>query len=284
MRHAGIDEAGYGPLLGPLAVVGTVVETDDWAALTAALAAHGVKDSKTVHKSGNLTPLARVVVPGVEWLTGFPVETAADLFAVLGESPDVRAELPWMAGAEALRLPSFEAWEDLPATPRGCGGHLVQPRTYNAERRAGTNKADLEWKRVGELLTRFDGRPQETVVDRLGGRRYYADLLRDRFERRVEILGEESSLSLYDVEGHQVSFAVGGESVSPLTALASCIAKYARELQMELLNRHWCEKLPWLKPTAGYPQDARRWLYQVGNGLAGGWRDDLVRNDGEDTP
>ncbi len=285
LRHAGIDEAGYGPLLGPLAVVATAVETDDWPALSAALAARGVKDSKTVHKSGSLLPLARVVVPGVQWLTGFPVETAADLFAVLGEAPAVRAELPWLAGAEALRLPDLPAWEGLPATPRGCAGHLVQPRTYNAERRAGVNKADLEWRRVGDLLVRVDGRPQDTVVDRLGGRRYYADLLKARFPgQRVEILGEENHLSRYDVAGHTVAFAVGGESVSPLTALASCIAKYARELQMDLLNRHWCGKLPWLKPTAGYPQDARRWLYQVGDGLAGGWRDDLVRNDGEDTP
>lgn len=285
MRHAGIDEAGYGPLLGPLVVASTAAETDDWAAFTSALLAHGVRDSKSIHKTGSLLPLARVVVPGVQWLTGFPIETAADLFAVLGEKPEDRANLPWLAGAEDLRLPDLPPWDDLPAIPRGCAGHLVQPSVYNAERRAGINKADLEWRRVGNLLSRVDGRPQDTVVDRLGGRRYYADLLKLQFPGLpVTILEEANHLSRYDIAGHAVSFAVGGESVSPLTALASCIAKYSRELQMELLNRFWCGKLPWLKPTAGYPQDARRWLYQVGQGLAGGWRDELVRNDGEDLP
>ena len=283
LRHAGIDEAGYGPLLGPLAVVGVAVSTPDASALMTTLAALGVADSKQVHRGKDLAPLARVVVPALGWLTGFPVTTAEEVFALLGEPPEARAGMPWLAGARDLRLPEVPAWTNLPGTPLGLAGHLVQPRTYNAERRAGVNKADLEWRRVADLLQRLDGAPQSTTVDRLGGRRYYGDLLRERFPgRSVAVLEETELLSRYDCGGHTVAFAVGGESVSALTALASCIAKYARELQMHLLNQYWCGKLPWLKPTAGYPQDARRWLYQVGDGLAGGWRDELVRNDGQD--
>ena len=40
-------------------------------------------------------------------------------------------------------------------------------------------------------------------------------------------------------------------------------AKYLRELHMVLLNRWWAEHLPELKPTAGYPQDARRFISEV---------------------
>ena len=40
-------------------------------------------------------------------------------------------------------------------------------------------------------------------------------------------------------------------------------AKYLRELHMVLLNRWWSEHLPELKPTAGYPQDARRFISEV---------------------
>ena len=40
-------------------------------------------------------------------------------------------------------------------------------------------------------------------------------------------------------------------------------AKYLRELHMVLLNRWWARHIPELKPTAGYPQDARRFISEV---------------------
>ena len=46
-------------------------------------------------------------------------------------------------------------------------------------------------------------------------------------------------------------------------ALASMTSKYIRELFMCLLNRFWAAHVPNLKPTAGYPQDARRFLADI---------------------
>ena len=49
------------------------------------------------------------------------------------------------------------------------------------------------------------------------------------------------------------------------TALASMVAKYvAGELSMLAFNRYWCARLPELRPTAGYPTDARRFDREVG--------------------
>ena len=42
-------------------------------------------------------------------------------------------------------------------------------------------------------------------------------------------------------------------------ALASMTAKYVRELAMAAFNAHWTTLAPELRPTAGYPLDARRW-------------------------
>jgi hypothetical protein len=36
-------------------------------------------------------------------------------------------------------------------------------------------------------------------------------------------------------------------------------AKYVRELAMHAFNAFWSTRLPALRPTAGYPLDARRW-------------------------
>ena len=35
-------------------------------------------------------------------------------------------------------------------------------------------------------------------------------------------------------------------------------AKYLRELAMRAFNEFWCARVPGLRPTAGYPVDARR--------------------------
>ncbi len=296
MRFCGIDEAGYGPTLGPLGIVRVVAEADDRAALTAAFAATGVRDSKEVHDPKDLAPLESVALAAITWACGFQPDTAADCFALLGETAEIRRGIPWMAGAADLRLPvaasAVPTWDLGSVRPRGLGGSLVQPREYNATLRIGCNKAVLEWRHVARLLVESHDATtcSETVVDRLGGRKFYGGLLQEAFPAVLVLIEQETDrvsryrLPAADHDGHGIGFYVGGEAVSPLTAVASCIAKYARELHMLLLNRYWCTRMPWLAPTAGYPQDAKRWLHQLGTGYAEAWIDDLVRKIVPDDP
>src|SRR5205085_11536981 len=46
-------------------------------------------------------------------------------------------------------------------------------------------------------------------------------------------------------------------------ALASMASKYLRELLMREFNRFWQAHVPGLKPTAGYPTDAARFLEAI---------------------
>jgi ribonuclease HII len=55
---------------------------------------------------------------------------------------------------------------------------------------------------------------------------------------------------------------MGGESFLPV-ALASMTAKYLRELAMTAFNSFWQQQQPDLRPTAGYPQDARRFAGEI---------------------
>ena len=291
MRHAGIDEAGYGPTLGPLAIACVVADAPDHRTLHEGLARTGVKDSKQIHDPGNLAPLERVALAAITWCTGFTPDTAADVFAVLGEEPAIRADVPWMNPAAALRLPlaatAIPTWTIPEVRPLGMWGALIQPRAYNAALRSGRNKAELEWMHVAAALGRAHQAelPMRTVVDRLGGRKFYREALQEVLPETLILIEEETpAVSRYRIPhaqhtGHEIGFHVGGESASPLTAIASCVAKYARELHMHLLNRHWSTRFPWLKPTAGYPQDAKRWLHQIGAGQLSAWSDDLVRQN-----
>jgi ribonuclease HII len=282
MIHTGIDEAGYGPTLGPLVIVRAAVAAGHPGELDA-LAAAGVRDSKKLHVSGDLAPLESVALPGLAWLAGFTPDTAADVFALLGESAALRAGTPWMAEAAALRLPvaatALRPWNPPGLRPQGVAGFLVQPAAYNAWLRHGGNKAELELDRVGTLLAGIHQahHEQDTVVDRLGGRKFYADMIHQHLGAVPTVEEESAQASVYRLDHHRIAFRVGGEAASPCTALASCIAKYARELHMLLLNRWWCDRLRWLKPTAGYPEDAKRWLHQIGEGHVNAHGDALVR-------
>ena len=57
-----------------------------------------------------------------------------------------------------------------------------------------------------------------------------------------------------------LEFRARGEEASFPTALASCLAKYAREVTMGAFNRYFEKRDPELRPTAGYTTDGRRWL------------------------
>ena len=61
----------------------------------------------------------------------------------------------------------------------------------------------------------------------------------------------------------EVSFVVGGESVSLSTGLASMLSKYLRELFMEMFNRYWIKLIDGLKPTAGYYVDGNRFFREI---------------------
>ncbi len=66
----------------------------------------------------------------------------------------------------------------------------------------------------------------------------------------------------------RLAFAERAEDESFAVALASCAAKYARELAMRAFNAYFEELQPGLPPTAGYRQDGHRWLQDAREALA----------------
>ena len=279
MRRIGIDEAGYGPTLGPLAVVGVAVAAGDARALDRALRDLGVRDSKQLHRPGDLAPLERVALPAIAWLTGTWPRTHAALRALVDDVDD--SALPWLAGDLALPLATASAapWTIDVALPLALRAHVVQPAAFNRALADG-NKAALELHLVRGLLRALIGDADVTAtVDRLGGRKFYADALADL--GAVAIEAEGAGVSAYRVArpggALAVRFQVGADDADVLVGLASCIGKYLRELHMLRHNRWASGLLPGLKPTAGYPEDAKRWLAEAASLIAALPRDAVVR-------
>lgn len=103
--------------------------------------------------------------------------------------------------------------------------------------------------------------------DKHGGRNHYAGILQHFFpDPLVEVRRETRAVSTYRWrEGKrkvEVEFRRGGESELAV-ALASMTAKYLRELAMRAFNAFWQREVPNLRPTAGYPTDARRFQHEI---------------------
>jgi hypothetical protein len=120
---------------------------------------------------------------------------------------------------------------------------------------------------VAEVCRPLEARSITVICDKHGGRNAYHRLLADHFpESLIEIYGEGAACSRYRFgppeRRMEVSFEVRAESYLP-TALASMASKYLRELAMAALNAFWSARVPGLRRTAGYPNDALRFKTDI---------------------
>ncbi|MEQ1892380.1 MAG: hypothetical protein ABL998_07570 [Planctomycetota bacterium] len=300
---AGIDEAGLGPLLGSLAIGYALLEAPEgaepWKRLRPTVAKTPSKrarvvvgDSKVVFQrtARGARRLEETVLAFHALAAGALVPSPeAFLFGALAPPAEFRA-LPWRA--ELPPLPADCAAETLELTldvlaralakaelaVLDCGVRLVPAAELNASYAETHNKADSVWVRVVEVLRHaWRQRTRGAVlatVDMLGGRRRYgSQLARALPEASVTLVEECEGRSAYrlvarDGSGRmELEFRVKGESHSFAVALASCCAKYARELEMRAFNAYFTRWQPELVPTAGYRQDGNRWLAEAGVAL-----------------
>jgi hypothetical protein len=149
---------------------------------------------------------------------------------------------------------------------------VVFPQDFNELLDVHGNKSDILSRTTLRLIRQsIEQRPQREPVfvhgDKHGGRNRYSPLIQAEFpDTLVEIHGESRPVSVYRLgqgnERMEMRFQAQGEGFLP-AALASMTSKYLRELSMRAFNHFWCERIDDLKPTAGYPVDARRFHQQI---------------------
>jgi ribonuclease HII len=293
---AGVDEAGLGPILGPLVVAGVAMAgpagADPWPRLSDRGSRGRVEkgkirvaDSKKVyqgeHRLARLEHTAltfwgawRGKLPRslTELLSGFSIETAR-----LEACPwygDLDLRLPLCADSDLLELHAH----GLAHTLEREGLEIlhmaalpVDAQEFNELIAETDNKSRAHFhaysRVIGELVALLPA-GAHLVADRCGGLTHYLPALRRAYpEARISRLREQRHQSSYAIStgtgSVKVSFAAGGEDRSFPTALASCLAKYLRELMLHLLNQYFCARQPGLRPTAGYYTDGRRFLRDI---------------------
>lgn len=321
---AGIDEAGLGPVLGPLVVSGVAFEIPDelvgqclWKVLGASCTREVGKrkrrlviaDSKKLHKSSaglaglERSALVALAAMGYEAATGKEdADFAALLTAVAPAARESFGDYDWYH-FEELKLPLCDEVGDVGtqrnAVRRDMSLNGVQPMAviseplpeghYNRVVEKTRNKAVVlggQVLKIVDRIVRSAGKHRHVIihVDRLGGRRHYREpLSRALPDFSMHVLTETETYSAYRLMrgGLQVDidFGTKGDDREFVVALASIVSKYIREVSMYAFNRYWCARLETLKPTAGYYQDAQRWLRDAGDTIAamGVSRDRLIR-------
>ena len=260
-----------------------------------------IADSKKLHRRGTLEPLEmgifaslRVLDPVLE--LPLSSESLCDLLCGPAQMRE-RREIPWHTSETEEMLPrdlSPERAADLGEmfsrtlkergiSLLGIRSELVFPRRFNEQTEAcGSKGAFLSETTLGlavhfweEILRQLPDQPSQNgdvpevcvFCDKHGGRNFYLQLLMDFFpDLPFCVIQEGREVSEYVHYGERavlrIRFQAKGESVLP-TALASMVSKYLREVSMDRFNAWWRELIPGLTPTAGYPEDARRFCGEI---------------------
>jgi ribonuclease HII len=248
-----------------------------------------IADSKKLYSSGDsLALLERGVFAALDCLQR-PVATRSELFQALGTP--WRNTLPWQAGIEQ-KLPRYVSREQCTlngsALQVGCDAAQVElldlrsvvlhADEFNARCEQLGNKAAVlsaaTLTLVREIIAQQKNAPMRIVCDKHGGRNSYAALVMEEIVQfdtggtmpMLQTICEGRAASAYrwQVGEHvrEIWFMAKGERFLP-AALASMVAKYVRELAMQVWNEFWQQHLPGLLPTAGYPVDALRFRQAI---------------------
>lgn len=292
-RVIGMDEAGLGPNLGPFVVAATVwdvpespMKFDFWKTFKKVLTNKPQPDEKRLHiadskevfqpKRGFLE-LERGVLAALRLLSQQPGSYDELLQCLTAEGTHEPGESPpWYADTH-LTLPTephdpamSEAWgqccEEHGIRLVAIRAAVIEPQRFNHYVREYDNKSLLV-SRVAFRLLRSVWDPHETetfvVGDKHGGRNRYDDLLGEVLDDEMIFRIEEGAeRSDYRVGKTLLRFQPRAEVHGPV-ALASMTAKYVRELAMSRFNQFWARHIPGLKPTQGYPNDARRFRLEI---------------------
>lgn len=292
MYVIGTDEAGYGPNYGPLVVSATIWqgELDSFEKLSENLSSCGIRigDSKNLyHGGGSIAPLEYgILIP----LRAIAKKTSKNFFEFFRQTTSEKPIDPTFVGGKSNKIPLTAEEEKLESLVdvwnKVCETQSIQlvamksktvfPTEFNERLKSCSSKgsllSDVTLRLVLDRLKALrkecnDVQQVSVLCDKHGGRNHYLDLLTEHFPGEfVQVVQESRAESVYrlstETESLEFRFIAKGESRLPI-ALASMLSKYLRELAMIRFNEFWQAEVPDLKPTAGYPEDARRFKQDI---------------------
>ncbi len=299
----GTDEAGYGPNLGPLVVSASCWQTTPESSVDLYQALRGViRKAAPVKSLRTHLPVAdsKLLYKPQAGLAALELTVLSMLAAIHDDLPDCWREIiSWLdpsAAAELDHIPWYADYDErLPVACHaddvlywrdrlrrrfaacgscltGIASRVVFAGQFNQlldeDRNKSTSLSQITLALARDVSAPLGEGSIQVHCDKHGGRNRYGRLLQQTFpEYFVEVYDESRESSLYrfgpSARRHEVRFSARADGSSLPTALASMVSKYVRELAMRAFNSFWQQHQTDLRPTAGYPQDARRFLADI---------------------
>ena len=293
----GIDEAGFGPILGPLVVSSStfslphhLLESDLWQILRRSVCDKRkrlagrllIADSKKAYsKQKGIKQLERTTLASLRCLGKEPAMLIELLTLLCPDCLERLSDYPWYRDAGSYRLSADKAditiasgvlSDDLSSNHikflelRSC---CLDVAYYNKMASAVKNKARVLFtascRLIKSAFDNFAGDDLQIIIDRQGGRVHYRKNLQQMFpDMRLKILKETPANSSYELGADgkrmRLHFAVGADEHFLPTSLASMVSKYLRELLVYNMNRYFAGFHSDLRPTAGYWKDGLRFI------------------------
>jgi ribonuclease HII len=294
----GTDEAGYGPNLGPLLVSATVWEAPDgiggeqlFRQLEGVVANALPKKRSDPHNLPVFADSKILYSPGkgmhhlerglrAAWaLLGCNIATWREIWEKLAPGsieaidacPFYRNFDKSLDGIAEIRTEWREKFAQSGVKLLTLRSRAVFPAEFNRlmdeHESKGAALSHLTLGLIADLMRPLEKGPISVLCDKHGGRDRYAALLNEHFpDNFIEVYeeGRQSSRYRFGPPQRKVEFQFRAKAESCLpAALASMASKYLRELAMEAFNAFWSAHVSNLAPTAGYPQDAKRFRLDI---------------------
>ncbi len=299
----GIDEAGVGPLLGPLVISATafsmqqqLLKADLWQKFSSAVK----KNKRALSGKMLITDSKKAFCSKASAKPRKHLEkTVLASLMSLGKAPKTTKQLLETLCPEAmLRLESYDWYgknldwqlEHNPDETAICSQvftdsmakseiKLISMQStcldvayYNEMVEKIRNKSTVIFSAlcglIYDVLKNTDGQNYQFIIDRQGGRTKYTQPLRKMFpEMSLKILAEEKNISSYQMSTSQktlrLHFLVKADEKQLPVSLASMVSKLVRELLVDRINSYFISQCPGLKPTAGYWSDGTRFVDEI---------------------
>jgi len=299
---AGIDEVGYGPILGPLVVSASVfsipeplLKADLWQHLRKSIALKKkhlagrllITDSKKAYsRTAGIRHIQRTTLAVLRCLGTEPTDLNCLLTFLCPDCPERLKTYPWYCNPDGIGIPldydsadvkiasdvftSDMAQHDIRLL--GIQSHCLDVAHYNKLVAAVKNKASVLFSTTAALIKSiWDNCPGENVqviVDRQGGRsRYRKNLQRMFSDLDLAVINESQNSSSYELKNAErkmrIHFVIKADQRYMPVCLASMVSKYVRELLVARINNYFLSRHEKLKPTAGYFKDGRRFIADI---------------------
>jgi ribonuclease HII len=254
-RITGIDENGFGPVMGPLIITGTTINIKK----TPVRWLPGISDSKKffpVRSIKNFKKIEETVIALFFLLKKYFPESPEEIICKLcientcpARDDFCHKNIPqtyiWADKEQAKKLAeNFALWSEKENFEiENIESRPVCVKEFNAFTGRGDSKFFLNFTNFCKVVNNIrDKKNLEVQAGRIGSMLYYSKFLRYSFPAgEIEILQETPAKAIYGIHEKNKSFTFAFftdvETISFPAAVSSIVGKYIREIFMESIRK-----------------------------------------------